>query len=480
MTGFPSLTAFAVLARVLFALILSSLVAVTPARSHEVQPGVMDIEIEGDTLRVYVEWMIEAAVGGIDLDGIQDTNDAANEDDYLRLRALPPDEMAEAFRAAWPDLSRKMTFRAGDTALDPELAGITVPEVGNVEVARISTVELTMPLPAGDDPLVIGWTADLGPLIVRQRTVEDGYAGFLTSGDLSDPIPRRGATEQGPLAAFLDYVSAGFDHIVPMGLDHILFVLGLFFLSLRLSSLLWQVTAFTLAHTVTLALGALDVVRLSPDIVEPLIAASIVYVGVENILVRKLHPWRPVVVFCFGLLHGLGFASVLQDFGLSAQNFVPKLIGFNVGVELGQLAVIAAAWLTLGMLFGEREWYHRRIAAPVSAAIALIAAFWVLDRTGVVGGAGPWSIFSNLTEGGLPALATALSALALVSVLTALVMAMPAADDLRDAAGMATSATIFLAIIATFTAGAWGLSILLALIWPLALRFQALGGPEPA
>ncbi len=480
MNNLPSFAAFAALARVIFALVLSTLISVTPARSHEVQPGVMDIEIEGDTLRVYIEWMIEAAVGGIDLDGIQNTNDAANEEDYLRFRSLPPEDMAEAFRAAWPDLSQKLTFRAGETALDPELVDITVPEVGNVEIARISTVELAIPLPPGDAPLVIGWTGDLGPLIVRQRTVENGYAGYLTSGALSDPIPRTGATDQGPVEAFVDYVSAGFDHIVPKGLDHILFVLGLFFLSLRLSPLLWQITAFTLAHTVTLALGALDIIRLSPDIVEPLIAASIVYVGIENIFVRNLHPWRPVVVFCFGLLHGLGFASVLQDFGLSAQNFVPKLIGFNVGVELGQLAVIASAWLILGMLFGEREWYHRRIAAPVSAAIAVIAAFWVLDRTGVISGAGPWGVLTDLTEGGLPSLATALAAFLPVALLTALVMAKPAADDFRDAAGMATSAILFVGIVATFTAGAWGLSILLAFVWPLALRFQALGGPEPA
>ncbi|CAN0588825.1 unnamed protein product, partial [Ectocarpus sp. 12 AP-2014] len=130
-----------------------------------------------------------------------------------------------------------------------------------------------------------------------------------------------------------------------MGLDHILFVLGLFFLSTRMGPLLWQISAFTLAHTVTLALGALGYVNIPGNIVEPIIAASIVYVAVENIVSDKLHRWRPLVIFVFGLLHGLGFASVLGEFGLPADQFIPALIGFNVGVELGQLTVIAIAFL---------------------------------------------------------------------------------------------------------------------------------------
>jgi hypothetical protein len=145
--------------------------------------------------------------------------------------------------------------------------------------------------------------------------------------------------------------------------------------------LLWQISAFTLAHTVTLALGALEIVRIPPEIVEPLIAASIVYVGVENVLSKGLTPWRPVIVFAFGLLHGLGFASVLADFGLGASHFVPKLIGFNVGVELGQLAVIAIAFVLVGLWFGRKPWYKERIANPASVAIALVGAWWVVERT---------------------------------------------------------------------------------------------------
>jgi hypothetical protein len=109
--------------------------------------------------------------------------------------------------------------------------------------------------------------------------------------------------------------------------------------------LLTQVSLFTLAHTITLALAALGYVVVPGSIVEPLIAASIVYVAVENIFMKNLSPWRPFVVFGFGLLHGLGFASVLAEFGLPESAFVPALIGFNVGVEIGQLSVIAVMFL---------------------------------------------------------------------------------------------------------------------------------------
>ena len=464
--------------RVMLAAIVSSLFAVTASRAHEVQPGVMDIEINPQEMTVFIEWMLEAPIAGIDLENLENTNASDQEDEYLRLRALPSAELEVAFRTAWPGLAEKLTLNAGDAALTPELTGVTIPEVGNLELSRTSTVELRVPLPADNAPITIGWTKDLGALIVRQRTLENGYAAFLTPGQLSEPIPRTGGIEQNFFQALGSYIGVGFDHIVPQGLDHILFVLGLFFLSLRLGPLLWQVTAFTLAHTVTLALGTLGIVAISPDIVEPLIAASIVYVGIENVFVRKLAPWRPAVVFAFGLLHGLGFASVLQDFGLGADNFVAKLIGFNVGVEVGQLAVIAAAFITFALLFGRYDWYHRRIGAPVSIAIAVIAAFWVLERTGTIEPTGPWSLFSQLTEGGFAPLAVLAVAAVVAGLLTALVMIAITADGFRDLAAMVTSFISFMALVAAFTSGAWLVSLGITAIWVLALRFQALGGPE--
>jgi hypothetical protein len=181
-------------------------------------------------------------------------------------------------------------------------------------------------------------------------------------------------------STFVEYIPVGFDHIVPKGLDHILFVLGIFFLGAGWRALIWQISAFTLAHTVTLALGALEIVVISGSIVEPLIAASIVFVAVENLMTTSLNKWRPVIIFGFGLLHGLGFASVLGDFGLPEGQFIPALIGFNIGVEVGQLTVVGVAAILLTLPFGRFNWYRRAIAMPASIFIALVGAYWFIER----------------------------------------------------------------------------------------------------
>lgn len=176
------------------------------------------------------------------------------------------------------------------------------------------------------------------------------------------------------------YIYLGFTHILPLGLDHILFVLGLYLLSTQLKPLLFQVTAFTAAHTLTLALATFGVVSLPASIVEPLIALSIVYVAIENVVHEKLGRFRVAVVFAFGLLHGLGFAGVLEELGLPKSQLVPALLAFNVGVELGQLAVIALAFVFVSSWARKKDWYHRRVVVPGSLAIAAVGAYWTIER----------------------------------------------------------------------------------------------------
>lgn len=178
------------------------------------------------------------------------------------------------------------------------------------------------------------------------------------------------------------YVGMGFRHIVPEGLDHILFVLGLFLLSRKTKDLLTQISCFTLAHSLTLGLSLYGVVRLPSSVVEPLIAASIVFVAVENLCTTEMKAWRPSVVFGFGLVHGLGFAGALQDAGLAKANFLTALLGFNAGVELGQLSVVAVAFLLVGW-FRSNPRYRPTIAIPASVAIAVVAMVWTLERLGV-------------------------------------------------------------------------------------------------
>ena len=181
---------FELIVRVALAWLVSSMALVNSAAAHEVQPGVMDVEISSDTLDLYVEWILEAPIAGLDLEGVADTNEAEGAEEYDRLRGFEPEALAEAFNEAWPELKDKITVNAGDAPLDLNVADVDVPEVGDVDLARTSTVHLTAALPADGTALVIGWSADLGPLVVRQRNVDGGYAGYLVSGALSDPIPR--------------------------------------------------------------------------------------------------------------------------------------------------------------------------------------------------------------------------------------------------------------------------------------------------
>ncbi|NND44333.1 MAG: HupE/UreJ family protein [Xanthomonadales bacterium] len=221
-------------------------------------------------------------------------------------------------------------------------------------------------------------TGDTGmdPALCRELARLDQADATPTPGDFDLPV----VEIDRPWTAVVGlYLKLGFLHILPKGLDHILFVLALFLAATRWRPWLIQVSAFTLAHTLTLALAASGRIDVPPGIVEPLIAASIAFVAVENCLVREITRWRPAVVFGFGLFHGLGFAGVLGELGLPPGQFLPALVSFNVGVELGQVAVLGAAWLLLHRYFG-RTWYRNRVVVPASLAIAGAGSWWALQR----------------------------------------------------------------------------------------------------
>lgn len=176
------------------------------------------------------------------------------------------------------------------------------------------------------------------------------------------------------------YLKLGFEHIIPAGLDHILFVVCLCLLNNKLKTVLWQATAFTVAHSITLALSMQNILVLPADIVEPIIALSIFFVAVENILLDKLKPWRIILVFVFGLIHGVGFASVLSEIGLPRDKFLTSILSFNLGVETGQVAVIAILFGLIILPFGKKPWYRKFIVYPLSAVIAGVALYWTVQR----------------------------------------------------------------------------------------------------
>ena len=193
---------------------------------------------------------------------------------------------------------------------------------------------------------------------------------------LSAPLPEPTRAEIG-----WQYFVLGFTHILPHGFDHVLFVVGIFLLTSKWKSIVAQVSTFTIAHSITLALTMYGIVSLPAKVVEPLIALSIAYVAIENLVVSELKPWRLALVFSFGLLHGMGFAGVLRDLGLPRPAFLTALVTFNVGVEAGQLTVIAIASAACAYWQRrDRATYRRFIVVPASFAIALVGVFWTVQR----------------------------------------------------------------------------------------------------
>jgi len=188
--------------------------------------------------------------------------------------------------------------------------------------------------------------------------------------------------ERPVLETFALYVKNGVQHIIPTGLDHILFVLALFFSTRRLRPLLIQISAFTVAHTATLAMAASGVISPPASIVEPLIAATIAFVAIENLVFKDMTRWRPLVVFAFGLIHGMGFAGFFGSLPIPPDQFWSALIGFNIGVEIGQLTMIALAAVLLWpvrRVISDIQ-YRQFIVWPTCALIGFIGAFWAFER----------------------------------------------------------------------------------------------------
>jgi hypothetical protein len=179
---------------------------------------------------------------------------------------------------------------------------------------------------------------------------------------------------------FWKYLVTGYEHIIPMGLDHILFILCVFFLNTSLKQVVWQASMFTLAHSITLGLAMYRVIEPPVLIVEPLIALSIVLLALENIFSKQVKPWRLIMVFIFGLVHGMGFAGALSQLGMPSYAFATALISFNIGVELGQLTIILVMYFLVARFFAERQWYRKVVIIPASLIIAAIAGYWTVER----------------------------------------------------------------------------------------------------
>ncbi len=365
-------------------LLISGLFVAPIAEAHRLRPAIATVTFSDDgTWSAALQLNLEALLAGIGPEH-DDTSQAPQASVYNALRDLPAEALRTRFDESAPRLLEGIDLRFDSRRVAARVMAVEIPPVGDPRVERLTTIRLAGDIPPGSEAFTWRYAPQYGESALRLAMPggEIVRADWLMAGQTSAPfqldpelVPVRTTAD-----VFRDYTVLGFTHILPKGLDHILFVVGIFLLSVHWRPLLYQVTAFTVAHSITLALSLYGVISLPASVVEPLIALSIVYVAVENIVVGELKPWRVWVVFGFGLLHGLGFAGVLTELGLPKGEFLPALIAFNVGVELGQLAVIALALLTVGLWFRNRLWYRARVVIPASLLIAAVGLYWTVER----------------------------------------------------------------------------------------------------
>ena len=358
------------------------------ATADVVKPALVEISANTNgSVTIEVRASIEALLTGINA-RYKNTQDAPTAEQYDVLRVMTSEQLQAEFGPFKQEFLDQLSLKADGQLVPLTMTNVWIPEPGYPKVPRISVITLSGELVHSTRSLQWYYPAKFGDNAVRVRQVDEDNElwhwsewQWLRKDEPSEPFSLEQLFTRSPVSeVILTYIVIGFEHIVPKGTDHILFIVGIFLLSTRMRPLLWQVTMFTVAHTLTLALSMKGVISLPASIVEPLIALSIAYVGIENIFAHSLHRSRLVLVFLFGLLHGLGFADVLSEFGMPSYAFATALISFNVGVELGQIAVIVVAYLLVGIWFRARPWYHQRITVPGSLVISLIGLYWTYDR----------------------------------------------------------------------------------------------------
>lgn len=363
------------------------------SRADVVKPALIEISTNTNgQVTIEIRASIEALLTGIN-GRYKNTQEAPNADQYDVLRRLESQSLKREFDTFKNEFLQRIILKDNKNHKVPLVINtITIPETGYIKVPRISVITLSAQLTREAQSLQWYYPLKFGDNAVRLRQVNEvenkwhwsewqwlREDQFSASFSLSEVFTKR------PLhQVIIEYIVIGFEHILPLGLDHILFILGLFLLNTQLKPLIQQITLFTIAHTITLGLSINGIMTLPANIVEPLIAFSIVYVGIENMLTKKINRLRLVVVFLFGLIHGMGFATALADFGMPEQTFITTLISFNIGVELGQLSIIFLAYFSITYWCKDKSWYRSTIVIPSSLLISIIGLYWAIERLNLI------------------------------------------------------------------------------------------------
>ena len=352
--------------------------------SHEIKPAIVDLIIADGQASIDFKINAEQILSGVDASQYQDTNDAPQAELYDQYREKNEEKLKQDIQQNWNLFQDQITI-IGLEGSSLSLVDLMIDQDVNPEYPRDTNLKTEVPL--NQNQFTIQFATELGPVVIRQ--FEDInkenmiFSTYLQPGEISaelSPVSQTTISQ-----TIIEYIILGIEHIVPKGLDHILFIFGVFFFAVKLKPLLWQVTMFTLAHSLTPILASLKLVFIPASIIEPLIALSIGYVAFENIFQRqgKFHSRsnaiRYAVIFFFGLIHGLGFAFVLEDIGLPTGQLILSLLSFNIGVEIAQIGLVVLAYLL--MFYPSKQlWYRKAIQIPCSLVIGLIGIYWFFER----------------------------------------------------------------------------------------------------
>ena len=351
-----------------------------PLHTHEIKPAIVDITIIEENASIEFKLNAETVLSEIDASIYVDTNNSPQSQKYDEFRAFSVQEIEKLVLKNKSKFINKIQIISEGEIIPLLLNKVEMFDEANEEMPRDTVLYLNFDL-KDSSSFTVQFDKKIGPVVIRQ--FEDLskesvlFTSYLQPSEKSPLLSQQSQSSVGK--TIIEYLILGIEHIVPKGLDHILFIIGIFFYAIKFKPLLLQVTMFTLAHSITLILASFNLIFIPAVIVEPLIALSISYVAIENIFQRRLVVPRYVIIFIFGLIHGLGFAFVLGDIGLNTSQLVISLISFNLGVEVAQIAIIILASIIF-ILPSRQSWYRAFLQIPISVMISLIGLYWFIER----------------------------------------------------------------------------------------------------
>ncbi len=361
----------------------------TSSISHEIKPSIADFTYDEKYLNFKIRLNAELILSNIDASTVSNTDSSSLREIYDKFRILSKKDLEEMFQNSWSEISSNINIKINNESKIITLIKTEVEDIKNFEISRDTHVYLRVLLDKNSEQFTFRWVKNYGPIILRENNnnkVEDELVTeYLQSGIESSQFSFKENNFSKTFNSFAKFFVLGIQHIIPKGLDHILFIFGLFLFSSSLKKLISQITIFTIAHSITLIFVSLSLMRINPQIVEPIIALSIVYIGLENIFKKHIKEYlRYVVILFFGLLHGLGFALVLSDIGYKSSDLFVNLISFNLGIEVAQISIVLALYLLIALNFAKNKNYRIFFQVPSSILISSVGLYWFFERINLI------------------------------------------------------------------------------------------------